>query len=80
MLGEINGVEGKLSEDCGITPRIFEYLFSRIRTVCLHKFPVYIIIRLLTVFDISCQFLFWLVWNFIEIYMFRKKKIGGMRG
>ncbi|KAJ0092747.1 hypothetical protein Patl1_24784 [Pistacia atlantica] len=32
MMGEINEVEGKLSEDCGITPRIFEYLFSRIRT------------------------------------------------
>ncbi|KAK6913625.1 Kinesin motor domain [Dillenia turbinata] len=31
MMGEITGVEGKLSEDCGITPRIFEYLFTRIR-------------------------------------------------
>ncbi|KAI9195107.1 hypothetical protein LWI28_011738 [Acer negundo] len=31
MMGEINGVEGKLNEDCGITPRIFEYLFSRIK-------------------------------------------------
>lgn len=34
MMGEINEVEGKLIEDCGITPRIFEYLFSRIRMVC----------------------------------------------
>ncbi|KAK2647075.1 hypothetical protein Ddye_022270 [Dipteronia dyeriana] len=31
MMGEINGVEGKLNEGCGITPRIFEYLFSRIK-------------------------------------------------
>ncbi|KAL5781898.1 hypothetical protein ACOSP7_006927 [Xanthoceras sorbifolium] len=31
MMGEINGVEGNLNEDCGITPRIFEYLFSRIK-------------------------------------------------
>ncbi|TXG71464.1 hypothetical protein EZV62_000043 [Acer yangbiense] len=31
MMGEINGVEGELNEDCGITPRIFEYLFSRIK-------------------------------------------------
>ncbi|KAG8658950.1 hypothetical protein MANES_03G210501v8 [Manihot esculenta] len=31
MMGEINHLEGNLSEDCGITPRIFEYLFSRIR-------------------------------------------------
>ncbi|OWM87999.1 hypothetical protein CDL15_Pgr016571 [Punica granatum] len=31
MMGEINEVEGKLNEDCGITARIFEYLFARIR-------------------------------------------------
>ncbi|KAJ6432149.1 hypothetical protein OIU84_019411 [Salix udensis] len=31
MMGEINQAECKLSADCGITPRIFEYLFSRIR-------------------------------------------------
>ncbi|XP_021642903.2 kinesin-like protein KIN-12C isoform X2 [Hevea brasiliensis] len=31
MMGEINQLEGNLSEDCGITPRMFEYLFSRIR-------------------------------------------------
>ncbi|XVE82347.1 hypothetical protein DITRI_Ditri15bG0141200 [Diplodiscus trichospermus] len=31
MMGEIYEVGGQLSEDCGITPRIFEYLFSRIR-------------------------------------------------
>ncbi|KAK3190165.1 hypothetical protein Dsin_029726 [Dipteronia sinensis] len=31
MMGEINGVEGQLNEDCGITPRIFEFLFSRIK-------------------------------------------------
>lgn len=33
MMGEINEVEGKLNEDCGITARIFEYLFARIRVV-----------------------------------------------
>lgn len=31
MMGEINQVECKLSADCGITPRVFEHLFSRIR-------------------------------------------------
>ncbi|EEF43163.1 ATP binding protein, putative [Ricinus communis] len=31
MMGEINQIEDKLSEDCGITARIFEYLFSRIK-------------------------------------------------
>ncbi|OMO53413.1 C2 calcium-dependent membrane targeting [Corchorus capsularis] len=31
MMGEINEVDGELNEDCGITPRVFEYLFSRIR-------------------------------------------------
>lgn len=33
MMGEIAEVEGKFSKDCGITPRIFEYLFTRIRAV-----------------------------------------------
>lgn len=31
MMGEIFELQGKLTEDSGITPRIFEYLFSRIR-------------------------------------------------
>ncbi|KAH6808567.1 phragmoplast orienting kinesin 1 [Perilla frutescens var. frutescens] len=31
MMGDIHKMDGKLSEDCGVTPRIFEYLFSRIR-------------------------------------------------
>uniref|UniRef100_A0A7N0TKP3 Kinesin motor domain-containing protein n=1 Tax=Kalanchoe fedtschenkoi TaxID=63787 RepID=A0A7N0TKP3_KALFE len=30
MMGDIQLMDGKLNEDCGITPRIFEYLFSRI--------------------------------------------------
>ncbi|XP_057475426.1 kinesin-like protein KIN-12C isoform X2 [Actinidia eriantha] len=30
MMGEICQMDGKLKEDCGITPRIFEYLFTRI--------------------------------------------------
>ena len=33
MMGEIYEMEGNLNEDCGMTPRIFEYLFSRIREV-----------------------------------------------
>ncbi|KAL5700402.1 hypothetical protein ACHQM5_025847 [Ranunculus cassubicifolius] len=32
MMGDIHVIDGKLSDDCGITPRIFEYLFTRIRT------------------------------------------------
>ncbi|PRQ39572.1 putative plus-end-directed kinesin ATPase [Rosa chinensis] len=31
MMGEIYEIEGQLNDDCGITPRIFEYLFKRIR-------------------------------------------------
>ncbi|KAL7178397.1 hypothetical protein ACSBR2_031527 [Camellia fascicularis] len=31
MMGEICQMDGKLNEDCGITPRVFEYLFTRIR-------------------------------------------------
>ncbi|PON64835.1 Kinesin-like protein [Parasponia andersonii] len=32
MMGEINEIEGKLNQHCGLTPRIFEYLFKRIFT------------------------------------------------
>ncbi|KAL1548256.1 kinesin-like protein KIN-12E isoform X4 [Salvia divinorum] len=31
MMGDIDKMDERLGEDCGITPRIFEYLFSRIR-------------------------------------------------
>ncbi|KAF3655259.1 hypothetical protein FXO37_16054 [Capsicum annuum] len=31
MMGDIVEMSGKLSERCGMTPRIFEYLFTRIR-------------------------------------------------
>ncbi|KAG5632052.1 hypothetical protein H5410_003769 [Solanum commersonii] len=31
MMGDIGEMSGKLGEQCGITPRIFEYLFTRIR-------------------------------------------------
>lgn len=31
MMGEIYEMDRELNEDCGITPRIFEYLFTRIR-------------------------------------------------
>lgn len=33
MIGDIGQMDGKLDEDCGITPRIFEYLFKRIQEV-----------------------------------------------
>lgn len=33
MMGEIYEMDRELNEDCGITPRIFEYLFTRIRAV-----------------------------------------------
>lgn len=33
MMGEIGEMDGKLDEDCGITPRVFEYLFTRIKEV-----------------------------------------------
>ncbi|XP_023765735.1 kinesin-like protein KIN-12C isoform X1 [Lactuca sativa] len=31
MMGEISQEDGKLVDDCGITPRLFEYLFTRIK-------------------------------------------------
>ncbi|XP_048631445.1 kinesin-like protein KIN-12C isoform X2 [Brassica napus] len=31
MMGEISEAEGSLGQDCGVTARIFEYLFSRIK-------------------------------------------------
>ncbi|KAF5206813.1 Kinesin, partial [Thalictrum thalictroides] len=30
MMGDIHEIDAKLNEDCGLTPRIFEYLFTRI--------------------------------------------------
>lgn len=33
MMGDIGQMDGKLNKDCGITPRVFEYLFMRIEEV-----------------------------------------------
>lgn len=33
MMGEINEEEGYLTEDSGITPRVFDYLFKKIKLV-----------------------------------------------
>lgn len=33
MMGEISEIDGGLGGDCGMTPRIFEYLFTRISAV-----------------------------------------------
>ncbi|KAL6976508.1 Kinesin-like protein KIN-12E [Sarracenia purpurea var. burkii] len=35
MLGDIEGGTGRHSVNCGMTPRVFEYLFSRIQKVCV---------------------------------------------
>lgn len=35
MMGELQTAENNPSEDRGITPRVFEYLFARIREVIL---------------------------------------------
>lgn len=34
MLGDIEGGTGRHSVNCGMTPRVFGYLFSRIQKVC----------------------------------------------
>lgn len=34
MLGDIEGGTRRHSVNCGMTPRVFEYLFSRIQKVC----------------------------------------------
>lgn len=41
MMGDIDNMDGRLGDDCGITPRIFEYLFSRIRKVDNRVTPVW---------------------------------------
>ena len=33
MMGDINEEEGYLTEDSGITPRVFDYLFKKIKLV-----------------------------------------------
>lgn len=33
MMGEIKETQGRLAEDSGITPRVFDYLFMRIKAV-----------------------------------------------
>lgn len=33
MMGDFHEMDNMLSEDCGMTPRIFEYLFMRIKQV-----------------------------------------------
>jgi kinesin family protein 15 len=33
MMGEIKEAQGFLDEDSGITPRVFDYLFMRIKAV-----------------------------------------------
>lgn len=33
MMGEIKETEGHLTEDSGITPRVFDHLFTRIKAV-----------------------------------------------
>lgn len=33
MMGEIKETEGYLNDDSGITPRVFDYLFMRIKAV-----------------------------------------------
>lgn len=52
MMGEIYQMDGALTEDSGITPRIFEYLFARIREV----WPLYYLVtlRFLHVYLLLC--------------------------
>ena len=43
MLGDIDHLSDKPSENRGMTPRVFEYLFSRIRMVCRSSVPAFVI-------------------------------------
>jgi hypothetical protein len=38
MLGDIENLENKPSDNRGMTPRVFEYLFARIRRVIIYLF------------------------------------------
>lgn len=67
MLGEIDDLEVKPSPNRGMTPRIFEFLFARIRAV--------IFILFLISFFVSC-FLIEIInmW----LFHFRKRKVEEM--
>lgn len=41
MLGDIEGGTRRHSVNCGMTPRVFEYLFSRIQKVC-YEYNIYV--------------------------------------
>lgn len=67
MMGDIGEIGGKLSEQCGITPRIFEYLFTRIGQVGSEKDHLAVTLR----GKFKCYFLI--------LMPFRKRTIERMR-
>lgn len=68
MLGEIDDLEVKPSPNRGMTPRIFEFLFARIRAVTFDPL-------LFTCFCISC---FLIETVNTRLLYFRKKKVEEM--
>lgn len=80
MMGEIKETEGYPSEDSGITPRVFDYLFMRIREVrylecpCFHvntqiDFPFFFFTSLMG---------FPIIHIIMDCLMCRKKRAGRM--
>lgn len=47
MMGEIKETEAYLAEDSGITPRVFDYLFMRIKAVGCFEYSYFHVNRML---------------------------------
>ena len=56
MLGDIDELDRRPSANRGMTPRIFEYLFARIKAVICHVFIFYLLLLLLVVRMFGAQF------------------------
>ena len=56
MLGDIDELDRRPSANRGMTPRIFEYLFARIKVVICHVFNCYLLLLLLVVRMFGAQF------------------------
>lgn len=77
MLGDIDELGVKPSPHRGMTPRIFEFLFARIRAVTFSN--IYLCFYFKLFMDIALQHQ--LVYTSSQyIYSFRRRKVVGMKG
>ena len=69
MLGDIDHLSDKPSENRGMTPRVFEYLFSRIRMVCRSSVPAFVITFEKHTFDYTLTSIV-LFWAYLYLYLY----------